>query len=113
MAGAISGNGDGVMAHAPLSSRIKLIRVSLDLTQAQFGAAIGFSRQAVNAWEKGKAEPTVCALAGMRRTWGGDARWLLLGDAEEGDRTNGRSSAVTFAPVTANSDKQEGLPCSR
>lgn len=48
---------------------IKNLRVSLNMTQAQFGRLVGVSRQDVRAWERGHV-PTVRNLAKIAQACG-------------------------------------------
>ena len=42
-----------------MKNRIKQLREALNLTQEQLGALVGVSRQAINAIETGKFEPSI------------------------------------------------------
>lgn len=42
-----------------MKSKIKQLREHLGLTQAELGAAVGVSRQAINAVETGKFDPSI------------------------------------------------------
>lgn len=46
---------------------IKALRVKLGLTQAEFGATISRSKQAVSCWENGQRNPDKLAVTIMRR----------------------------------------------
>lgn len=42
-----------------MKSKLKELREQLGLTQAELGAAVGVSRQAINAVETGKFDPSI------------------------------------------------------
>lgn len=42
-----------------MKSKVKELREQLGLTQAELGAAVGVSRQAINAVETGKFDPSI------------------------------------------------------
>ncbi|MEI6418381.1 MAG: helix-turn-helix transcriptional regulator [Sphingomonadales bacterium] len=51
-------------------SRLKVLRAEHDLTQADLGAAVGVSRQAINAIETGKFEPSLGLAWRLARHFG-------------------------------------------
>lgn len=61
-------------------ARIKVIRNLRGLTQTQLAAQLGITPQAVAAFERGKAEPSLKSLIGLSRALEVTTDWLL--DAE-------------------------------
>jgi putative transcriptional regulator len=51
-------------------SRLKVLRAEHDMTQADLGAAVGVSRQAINAIETGKFEPSLGLAWRLARHFG-------------------------------------------
>lgn len=60
--------------------RIKIMRDLRGLTQTQLAAQLGITPQAVAAFERGKAEPSLKSLIGLSRALEVTTDWLL--DAE-------------------------------
>ena len=50
---------DQVPGGSELNNRLKVLRAERDWTQAELGARLGVSRQAVNAIETGKYDPSL------------------------------------------------------
>ena len=50
---------DPVPGRNELNNRLKVLRAERDWTQAELGARLGVSRQAVNAIETGKYDPSL------------------------------------------------------
>ena len=50
---------DQVPGRNALNNRLKVLRAERDWTQAELGARLGVSRQAVNAIETGKYDPSL------------------------------------------------------
>jgi len=61
-------------------ARIKVMRNLRGLTQTQLAAQLGITPQAVAAFERGKAEPSLKSLIGLSRALEVTTDWLL--DAE-------------------------------
>lgn len=72
-----------------MQDRIKKIRNELNLTQAEFGVALGLSPTSAASWEKKDAqEPSNLVKGLMRKTFGINIHWLETGEGEMFDRTN-------------------------
>ena len=63
-------------------NRIKLIRTSLLLTQAQFGAKIGLSPSQSSNIENGARQLTRRVLNDIVRCYGVNAKWLCIGEGD-------------------------------
>ena len=53
-----------------MKNRLKVLRAERDWSQAELGARVGVSRQAVNAIETGKYDPSLPLAFRMARTFG-------------------------------------------
>ncbi|MGE4404301.1 helix-turn-helix domain-containing protein [Pseudomonas sp.] len=65
---------------ATIGGRIRAVRHQAGLTQQEFARALGFSKRALVSWEGGRVEPSVTVLPALRRTYGVDLDWLVMGD---------------------------------
>lgn len=65
-----------------MKDRIKTIRQSANLTQAQFAEKIGLSRNFVAMIEIGQREPSERTLNDICRIFGVDPVWLRTGEGE-------------------------------
>lgn len=63
-----------------IGARIRTIRRQAGLTQLEFARTLGFSRRALASWESDRAEPSVSVLPALRRLYGADLDWLVMGD---------------------------------
>lgn len=59
----LKGKKEGFRVHVPESVDVKEIRGRLDMTQAKFAEAFGFSLDAIKHWEGGRRQPEVAARA--------------------------------------------------
>jgi transcriptional regulator with XRE-family HTH domain len=66
-----------------IGRRIREIR-GFDLTQAQFGEALGVPQATLSKYEHGQAAPTLEFLVRLRAHSGRSIDWIVTG--EEGDR---------------------------
>jgi len=73
-----------------LQKRLKTIRNSMNLTQRQFAALIGVSRDVVASWEIGRVQPTEAVLRLICRECAANYAWLKYG---EGDMAQIRETA--------------------
>ena len=53
-----------------MKNRLKVLRAERDWSQAELGARVGVSRQAVNAIETGKYDPSLPLAFRLARTFG-------------------------------------------
>ena len=65
------------VARMSMGARIKKARRAKGLTQAQLGAEVGVTSQAVSGWERGESEPVRENLAAIAKATGADLYWLL------------------------------------
>ena len=68
-----------------MNKRILELRKALDLTQSEFGAKIGLSRDGIASYERGTAKPTGTAIQAIIYTFNVSREWLETG---EGDMFN-------------------------
>jgi putative transcriptional regulator len=59
----LEGKRDGYRVHVPAAVDVKEIRGRLQMTQAKFAEAFGFSMDAIKHWEGGRRQPEVSARA--------------------------------------------------
>ena len=59
----MAGAREGYRVHVPESVSVKDIRGGLEMTQAKFADAFGFSLDAIKHWEGGRRQPEVSARA--------------------------------------------------
>ena len=71
-----------------MKDRIIELRNRLRLTQTEFGAKIGLTRNAVAAYERGIANPTGTAIIAIVNVFNVNREWLETGEGEMFDRTN-------------------------
>jgi len=76
-----------------IGSRIKSLRTSLKLRQADIASKIGVSAVAVGNWERGENEPSGSNLLDLARTLNTSADFLITGE-------NGRMTIVEFKKPT-------------
>lgn len=60
-----------------LGGRIRILRKTLGLTQTELAAQLGITPQAVTAFERGKAEPSLKTLIGLSRALKVSTDYLL------------------------------------
>ena len=65
-----------------METRIKEVRKRLDLTQTEFGEALGVSRDVINSYERGRVTPTPLFLDHLCMKYGVDQTWLETGEGE-------------------------------
>lgn len=53
-----------------MKNRIQVLRKKLGMTQGQLGGLAGVSRQAINAVETGKSDPSIWLAYGIARVFG-------------------------------------------
>ena len=62
-----------------MNERLKTLRKSLDLTQAQFAARVGVKPNTISQYESGRNNPTDAVLALICREYGVNEVWLRTG----------------------------------
>jgi transcriptional regulator with XRE-family HTH domain len=112
----------GLAAQSSIGGRIRAVRHQAGLTQQEFARTLGFSKRAVASWERGTAEPSVSVLPALRRTYGVDLDWLVMGDGTLPDpiglrRNRARTNVIEPHPSqlwlfeeVANSSAAEDVP---
>lgn len=60
-----------------LGCKIKELRQEQKVTQRQLGAALGFSNQAISAWESGLREPDCDSIVKIAKYFNVSADYLL------------------------------------
>ena len=65
-----------------LCDRIKEIRKTKNLTQTEFGTALGVSRAVINTWERGAVSPNDMAIQMLCVRFGVNEEWLVNGIGE-------------------------------
>lgn len=65
-----------------MKDRIIKLRKDLKLTQTEFGASIGLTRNAIAAYERGIANPTGSAITAICRIYNINRAWLETGEGE-------------------------------
>ena len=63
-----------------MNNRIKFLRKTRHLTQAEFGQRIGAAQNTVSAWEKHKVIPADSAIVSICRTFNVREEWLRTGE---------------------------------
>jgi len=76
---------------ASVGKNIKRLRAARGMTQEQLAEALFVTRQAVSAWETGKALPNVDALEQIAAALGADVTEVIYGPGAGGDRREARS----------------------
>lgn len=67
-----------------MKNKVKCLREELGLTQKELGEKVGVSRQAINAIETGKFDPSIWLAYDLSQFFGVSIEGLFL--FEEGDR---------------------------
>lgn len=65
-----------------VGERIRKVRRSLDLTQAEFAARIGSTQNTVTRYETGDRKPSATVLAMIGQTYGVSVEWLRSGTGD-------------------------------
>ena len=73
-----------------IGGRVKEVRKEAGLTQAEFGARIGYHKNQVCNVEVGKSIPSDGFLAAVSREFKVSVDWLRTGDADERDPVDDR-----------------------
>jgi transcriptional regulator with XRE-family HTH domain len=83
-----------------LGARIRQIRESLELTQAQFADRCGFpNRTGVVRYEAGRKRPNLELLIRIAKVGGVSLEWLLTGEDQQLPESKGQRILVHEAPV--------------
>lgn len=67
-----------------MQNKVKCLREERGLTQRELGEKVGVSRQAINAIETGKFDPSIWLAYDLAQFFGVSIEWLFL--FKEGDR---------------------------
>ncbi len=90
-----------------IGNRIKEIRRSLKLTQAELGKHAGdLSKSAVHQWECGDTKPAWEALTALRKSLGINPDWIMRGEGTMLSRQEDTNTTPTSEPGA------DGLPFS-
>lgn len=65
-----------------IETRVKEVRKHLDMTQTEFGDALGVSRDVINSYERGRVVPTQTFTELLCMKYGVDQIWLETGEGE-------------------------------
>lgn len=65
-----------------MKDRIRILRKSLALTQAEFGNKVGVSTSAEQKWELGVAVPSEAVIKSICREFAVNEAWLRTGEGE-------------------------------
>ena len=65
-----------------MKDRIRILRKSLALTQAEFGSKLGVSTSAEQKWELGVAVPSEAVIKSICREFAVNETWLRTGEGE-------------------------------
>lgn len=95
-----SSGGDGAVA-----SRMKELRNSLGLTQAEFAERLCVSRKTLSEIENGKKEPGGLLLHGLEYCFGTDRVWILSGKGGMLKRVS--PDAVEIGEVACSAEAEE------
>ena len=66
-----------------MQNNVKKLREELGLTQKELGARLGVSRQAINAIETGKFDPSIWLAYDLARLFGASIEALFLFNEED------------------------------
>lgn len=81
-----------------IETRVKEVRKHLDMTQTEFGDALGVSRDVINSYERGRVVPTQTFTELLCMKYGVDPFWMETG---EGEMFHKPSEAERFAELAA------------
>ena len=81
-----------------IETRVKEVRKHLDMTQTEFGDALGVSRDVINSYERGRVVPTQTFTELLCMKYGVDPIWMETG---EGEMFHKPSEAERFAELAA------------
>ena len=62
-----------------IGDRVRQVRRGIDLTQDEFGARLGVTRQSVNGYEKGRLLPPIPMIVKIAELTNHNPWWLLFG----------------------------------
>lgn len=90
---------------ATIGARIRTVRQTAALSQEEFARTLGYSKRTLVNWETGAAEPSVAVLPHLRRTYGVDLDWLVMGDGTSLDPIGSRRGRSRQRPLEPNSSQ--------
>ncbi len=65
-----------------LGHRIRAVRVRAGISQNDFAAAVGFTRQSLIRWERDDASPPIVILPILHQRFGVDPNWVVMGESQ-------------------------------
>ena len=65
-----------------VANRVRLLRYSSGLSEAEFAKAVGCSYRQIRAWEVGRNHPSVSFLMSVRHCFDIDPEWVLFGPGD-------------------------------
>ena len=74
--------------------RLKALRTQFNMTQVDFGKAIGMSQGNISEMERGKFNPSIDTIISACKYFNISANWLLLGEELPADTPNERLTNV-------------------
>lgn len=91
-----------------MQDRIKALRKSLGLTQAEFGQKIGVKQVTVTGYETGARVPTDAVILGIVREFGVSEAWLRYGDGEMYPKRS-KNEEIAFFLADIMTDEDESI----
>lgn len=86
-----------------MKNRIRELREQMGITQEQLGKKIGASRQAINAIETGKYEPSIWLAYDIAKVFGSSIEEVFLFEESDRksrvDRSRGDKSGIKTAKI--------------
>lgn len=65
-----------------IAKRVRLLRHTSGLSEAEFAKAVGCSYRQIRAWEAGRNQPSVSFLMSVRHCLDVDPEWVLFGPGD-------------------------------
>ncbi len=81
------------------SARVRALRESAGLTQAQLADKVGLTNRAVGAWESGRSKPRLDKLSQLAETLGTTPYYLMNGDGPERMESRATSAVVPMRAI--------------
>lgn len=94
------------MINMSIGTKIKELRKSKKLSQAEFGKRIGVSQTTVTAWETGRAEPTSSYIASVADYFHVTTDYLLGRDGKEGNSVDTKDLAEIMDSIMTYNGKE-------
>jgi prephenate dehydratase len=95
-----------------LADRIKQVRQTAGLTQAELADALGVSQPTVNRWETGETEPARTTLEQLAEATGAAPEWLAFGRpaVREAAATDGAQPEIVIPAGVPRAAAFQGIP---